>query len=109
MRILFDEMMPRPLRRELVGHTVLTVAQAGWKGIKNGELLTLAQQQFDAFITMDANLPFQQKLEKFRLRFVIGHAVKNTLETLRLLAPDILRVLNHVQPGQVAHVTEQTS
>jgi hypothetical protein len=109
MKVLFDEMMPRQLRRDLVGHTVSTVTQAGWKGLKNGALLAEAEKQFDAFISMDANLPFHQKLQAFRLGFVIIHAANNTLEALRPMAPEILRALNHVRPGQVVHVPEQTS
>jgi hypothetical protein len=35
------------------------VLQAGWAGIQNGELLRLAQTQFDVFVTVDRNLAFQ--------------------------------------------------
>lgn len=42
MRILLDEDVPRPLRRELAGHEVFTVGQMGWAGIRNGALLGLA-------------------------------------------------------------------
>jgi predicted nuclease of predicted toxin-antitoxin system len=45
MRILLDECLPKDLARELPGHTVQTVAQAGWAGISNGKLLRLI---FDA-------------------------------------------------------------
>ena len=41
MRILLDECVPRPLRRELTGHNVRTIQEMGWAGKKNGELLTL--------------------------------------------------------------------
>jgi hypothetical protein len=104
MRVLFDEMMPRPLKPDLVGHAVVTVTEAGWSGLKNGALLALAQKQFDAFVTMDSNLPFQQRLESFQLRFVIVHAVNNKLETLRPLVPEMLAALESVQLGQVIHV-----
>jgi hypothetical protein len=40
------------------------VVEAGWSGIKIGKLLTLAAAEFDAFITVDKNLSFQQNLEK---------------------------------------------
>jgi hypothetical protein len=42
MRVLLDECVPRGLRKELVGHEVKTVAEAGWAGVKNGELLQMA-------------------------------------------------------------------
>ena len=32
MRVLLDECVPRPLRRELAGHDVQTVQELGWGG-----------------------------------------------------------------------------
>jgi len=65
VRILFDECLPRRLRLLLAGHEVITVTQAGWSGIKNGKLLALAQEGFDAFITIDQHLAAQQNLPNF--------------------------------------------
>ena len=63
MRILHDECVPRPIRRELPGHEVRTVGDMGWTGKKNGDLLALiAEERFDVFITVDQNLPYQQNL-----------------------------------------------
>lgn len=53
MKILLDECIDRRLAKDIQGHKVLTVPQAGWAGIKNGELLRLAQAQFDVFVTVD--------------------------------------------------------
>jgi hypothetical protein len=39
MRVLLDECVPRALRNDLPGHEVKTVAELGWAGVKNGELL----------------------------------------------------------------------
>lgn len=41
MRMLLDECVPRPLRRELPEHTVRTVTEMGWSGKRNSELLSL--------------------------------------------------------------------
>ena len=60
MRLLLDECVPARLSRALAGHEVLTVGKAGWSGVKNGKLLALAAAKFDAFITVDKNLPYQQ-------------------------------------------------
>ncbi len=62
MRVLLDECLPARLRRDLPGHEVVTVPQAGWAGIKNGKLLRLIAEsgQFDVFLTMDKSLPHQQ-------------------------------------------------
>ncbi len=51
MRILLDECVPSPMRDVLSGHNCETVRERGWGGIKNGELLRLAEDQFDLFIT----------------------------------------------------------
>ena len=56
MRVLLDECVPRALRHELPGHEVKTVAEAGWTGAKNGELLRLGARQFDVLLTVDSNL-----------------------------------------------------
>lgn len=62
MKILLDECTPRILKRRLSGFEVATVQEMNWAGIKNGELLALAEDQFDVFITTDRNLRYQQKL-----------------------------------------------
>jgi len=41
MRLLLDECVPRPLKRDLVGHDVSHVVDMGWSSKRNGELLRL--------------------------------------------------------------------
>lgn len=60
MRVILDECLPRRLGRELIGHNVTTVPQAGWAGSTNGKLLARIAGNFDAFVTVDKNLPSQQ-------------------------------------------------
>lgn len=67
MRLLLDESVPRRLRRALPHHEVKIVVEMGWSGIKNGNLLALAAASFDAFITVDKNLPYQQNLSELVL------------------------------------------
>ena len=55
MRILLDESLPRRLRRTFAGHEVVTVVEAGWSGVENGELLRLAATRFDLFVKADQN------------------------------------------------------
>ena len=40
--------------------TVTSVEVCGWKSITNGQLLRLAETEFDAFITMDKGIKHQQ-------------------------------------------------
>ena len=61
MRIILDECLPRRLGLELPGHLVTTVPLAGWASVSNGRLLARINGNYDAFITVDKNLPAQQK------------------------------------------------
>jgi len=56
---LIDECINWRIVRELPEYFVKTVYQVGWSGLKNGELLTKAQDEFDVLITIDKNLEHQ--------------------------------------------------
>ena len=71
MKILLDECVDRWLAREISGHDVNTVSQMGWAGIKNSELLTLKEKQFEVFVTVDRNLSFQQNLTRIDIAVVV--------------------------------------
>ncbi|MEH2271751.1 MAG: DUF5615 family PIN-like protein [Nostoc sp.] len=82
MRILLDECVPRPLRRELTDYEVRTVVEMGWSGKKNGELLQLMiQESFTILLTTDQNLRYQQNLQQVgvaggrRWRLVIAYLI----------------------------------
>jgi uncharacterized protein DUF5615 len=106
MRILFDECVPRPLRRYFTGHFVATVARMGWAGIKNGELLDLADGQFDVLLTVDRSIPFQQNIANRQMAVLVLIAQGTQLEALQPLVPDALIALNTIQPGTVVYVGE---
>ena len=101
MRLLLDECIDRRLAQEIKGHEVVTVPQAGWAGIENGELLRLAQAQFDVFITVDRNLSFQQHLSQFSVAVIVLQAPTNRLKDLRPLVPKPERILANSPKGQV--------
>jgi hypothetical protein len=105
VRLLLDECIDRRLAKEFVGYEVKTVPQMGWAGIKNGQLLALAETEFDVFITVDRNLSFQQNLPQFKIAVVVLHAFSNRLADLKPLAPKILEVLATVTKG-IATVVE---
>lgn len=72
MRFLFDQGVPAPLRRYLAEHTVSTAYEQGWSTLRNGELLTAAELAgFEAFVTTDKNLRYQQNITGRRLAIVI--------------------------------------
>ena len=90
MRILLDESLPRRLRGAFRGHEVATVAEVGWSGLSNGELLQLAAERFDLFVTADQNLQYQQNLRSLPLSIAVLAARDNRVETLLPLAAQLL-------------------
>ena len=67
MRILLDECVPWPMHKLLLADDCVTVQKRGWGGIKNGDLLRLAEGEFDLFITSDQNIRYQQNLAGRRI------------------------------------------
>ena len=100
MRVLPDECLPRKLKRQLPGHTVSTVPEMGWAGIKNGALLRLAEPAFDVFLTIDGNLEYQQNLRSMGLAIVVLAAADNTFDTLSPLMTQVMTALSTIQPGE---------
>ena len=85
MKILIDENLPRYLKKVLAGYDVKTTQEIGWGGIKNGELLKLAEPVFDLFLTADKNIRYQQNLKGRKLSIIVFPSNKlsvvKTLET----------------------------
>jgi predicted nuclease of predicted toxin-antitoxin system len=104
MRILLDESLPRSLAQELSGHEVQTVQSRGWAGLKNGELLRLASAEFQALLTGDQNLEYQQNMVGLAVAVVVFVAVNNRIESLRPFVPEVLKVLATIQAGQLVRV-----
>lgn len=88
--------------KELAAHTVKTVQDMGWHGIKNGRLLTLAQTHFDVFITGDKNLSFQQNLSRFSIAGVVLQAESIRLKHTQPLMAKVAARLPTLQPGELA-------
>ena len=104
MRVLLDECVPRALREELRGHEVITVAEAGWAGVKNGALLQLAAKDFDVLLTVDRNLEYQQSFSGLALAVVVIDAPSNDVSVLRPLMPAVREALGSAKRGTVVHV-----
>src|SRR5437667_2147055 len=87
-KILLDECIPRPLVQYLPEHYVRTAPQMGWASISNGELIELAEGDFDVFITVDKGILYQQNLNSTVLGFILVRVRSNRLEDLLPLVPD---------------------
>jgi len=99
MRLLLDECVPARLRHSLPLHEVSTVVVEGWSGIKNGKLLVLAAQRFDAVITVDKNLPYQQNTAALPVAVLVLDAVSNELPSLLPLLPVLEDELSKLVKG----------
>lgn len=104
MKILLDEGIDRRLAKYIEGFSVETVAERGWAGIKNSDLLARAQSEFDVFVTVDRSLSFQQELPKFTLAVVLIASPSNRLGDLVRLIPDICLALPDAPGGAVTRV-----
>lgn len=101
MRILLDECLPVRLGRDLVGHEVSTAPKMGWSGLKNGALLTQAVAAgFDVFLTVDKNLPKQQKLAAYAIAVVVLRCATNDFNELKKLVPELLAKLPAAKKGE---------
>ena len=98
MRILLDECVPWPMHRLLAGHECMTVRQRGWGGIKNGELLRLAEDGFDLFITSDQNIRYQQNLAGRRIPVL--ELSTNKLRRIIVAAEIIRSAVADIRPGE---------
>ncbi len=107
MRLLLDECVPARLRLALPSHQVSTVVIEGWSGIKNGKLLALAAASFDAFITVDKNLPYQQNMAALPIAVLVLDAVSNELMYLLPLVPALEEFLSNLVKGSYVLVAAQ--
>ncbi len=108
MNLLLDECLPRKLKRALPGHYVRTVPEMGWAGVENGELLPLIESKFEAFITIDGNMRYQQNMSGRSFALVVLSAWDNTIETLLPLMPQVLAALPSVVPSQIVKIAAQS-
>ncbi len=105
MRILLDECVPRPLKRQLTQYQIKTVTEMGWAGTKNGQLLKKMQdEQFTILLTTDRNLRYQQNLEQAGVAIVVMVANSNRLSDLIPLISQVCDALETIAPGQVIEI-----
>ncbi len=105
MRVLLDECLPRRLKHELPEHDVRTVPEMGWASKSNGELLELAAGRFDAFLTVDRGIQYQQNLSSVRLGIIPMLGPSNDIDDLRPLMPAVNRTLQDLSAGEFKRVS----
>jgi hypothetical protein len=105
VRVLLAENMPEAL----VDHRApeaeaRTVQQEGWRGRKNGDLLSAAAASFDVFITTDQGIPHQQNSSRYKIAIMLREARSNRIEDLAPLIPEMKARPDSVAPGTVTRV-----
>ncbi len=104
MRVLLDECVDSRLAASLGTFEVRTVAVQGRVGISNGRLLSLAAADFDVFVTVDRNLPFQQHLPKFDIAVILLRAKTNRITDLVSLVPELVSAIPIAKTGVVTAI-----
>ena len=107
MNILLDHCLNWRLKRLLPGHVVKATYELGWDTVRNGRLLTLAEGQFDVFVTVDKGIKYQQNFSGRSIAVITLRGHDNKIETHAPLMPQVLALLPTVQPGQVYFVDAQ--
>jgi hypothetical protein len=105
MRVLLDEQLNHRHRLDFGSWIQATTVEAqGWKGAKNGVLLRLAEQEFDAFITMDRGIEYQQNWQARNLIVIVVSAKTNRYADVKPFISLVEQALSAAQPGQLIHV-----
>ena len=98
MKILLDECVPWPMRKMLVEHECTNPYKCGWNGVTNGELLKLAENEFELFITAAQNLRYQQNLAGRRI--AILELSTNDLRRILAAGPAIIEAVASIKGGE---------
>ena len=103
MKLLFDQGTPAPLRGSLPAHSVDTLAEKGWSDKDNGELLDVAERDgYEALVTTDQSLPYQQNLAGRRIGIVV--LLSTDWREVRLRTREIGEAIAAVDSGEVIEV-----
>ena len=109
MKLLLDESLPRQLGSFFPDlFEVWTVQQMGWAGRENGDLLRLAAEHgFNALITADRGIEYQQNLESLPLPVIVMMAARTRVQELQFLVPQVVKVVTRNLQRRIYHVVRQ--
>lgn len=103
MLVLFDQGTPVPLRRSLAEHDVSTAYELGWSTLKNGELLSSAEERgFEVLVTTDTNLRYQQNLLARRIAVVV--LTTTSWPRIRAIADRVAVAVNSASVGSYVEI-----
>ena len=110
MKLLLDEQLPRKLAQFFPDTwSVSTVQSMGWSGVANGKLLAIAaENQFDALLTADKNLQYQQDVSNLPIPVIVLASFSTRIADLTPLVPTAIEVLS-ANPQNGVHRIETNS
>lgn len=104
MKVLFDQGTPAPLRRHLTGHEVETAHELGWGELSNGDLIAAAEgASFDAMVTTDKNLRYQQSLTGRKLAILV--LTTTSWPKLQGITAEVAAAVDALAPGEYRELT----
>ena len=80
-----------------------SVQVRGWSGIRNSDLLQLAESEFDLFVTADQNIRYQQNLAGRRI--AILELSSNDLRRIQAASALIVEAPANIQPNEFRQLT----
>jgi predicted nuclease of predicted toxin-antitoxin system len=108
MRVLFDECMPERLRHDIAKLsarlTIETARYAGLAHLSNGALLAAMAGRYDALVTVDKNLRYQQNMTGRTVSVVVITSVNNDIDLIRPVLPAVAAALAIIPAGDVVEV-----
>ncbi|MBT4937079.1 DUF5615 family PIN-like protein [Candidatus Peregrinibacteria bacterium] len=106
-KLLLDECMPKKLCNYFPEHEVKTVGQMGWKGKKNGDLLSKAEGEFDIMITVDKNMRYQQNFIKHEISLIILDVLHIQLNSIIALVEDTKEAIEKIQVHEIITISKK--
>lgn len=108
IKILLDECLPKKLKFRIdeldSEFTTKTTPEMGWASLTNGKLLSVAEKEFDVFITSDKNLSFQQAIPSTSIQVLLLKAKTNTYKDLIPLIEQLRSVIKAHEPGKFIEI-----
>jgi len=107
MKILLDECVTKKIKPFLAEHTVFTIGQMDWQGLKNGMLLKRAvDKDFDIFYHRQKHL-LSANTVKHNIAIVVLNVNDSNIETIREFVPNFIRQINNFEKGKLYFVEKQ--
>jgi hypothetical protein len=81
---------------------VSTAYEMGWSEVDNGRLLSAAELEFDAMITTDQSIRYQQNRAGRRLGIIV--LPTTNWRRIQIHQREILLTINNLHPGEIVEL-----